>query len=183
MSSNKAAPISKDHTRIPNAQERSIASQSVIPKLEPVDTPVPPILIRTGRAQTPRGPRSTTSCAQPKRLRTITRREVLSDSPSNATQKRPQISTRRPPSPSPGPTNSYSIKQKINRHTRELWDTRREISAAQARQSVLEQKIRSLDPEGGGVPEPPGEILESEAARGEFLCRFLVCYDCIDYPI
>ena len=79
------------------------------------------------------------------------------------TRKHYPAYTRQPTSPDP--TKIFSTSQKINYFTRELWDTRREISAAQARENALEMSLRSLDPDHGSLADPASDILESKAAR------------------
>jgi hypothetical protein len=167
LSSNQAASISQNHTQVPNVQEPTIVSKSVtdFPKLESTEPSVPMLLERMTQAQTPRGPRSTPA-TDLKRHRTYTSQPDSPGRTNSTILKRPRTSLRqRTPSE---PTNKLETVQKINRMTRELWDTRREISAAKARESTLKESIRNLDPRGGGVAESAGDIIESEAARSVF---------------
>ena len=65
--------------------------------------------------------------------------------------------------------------EEINRVTRELWDTRREIAAALARESSLSDSLRSY---GVNVPESlsTSEQMESDNAQGKTLlpCYYLI---------
>jgi len=62
------------------------------------------------------------------------------------------------------PTDNLTKTQKINNLMRELWDTRRELSAAQAREKVLEKRIRSLDPRNTCVTQSSHSSPESGSA-------------------
>lgn len=65
--------------------------------------------------------------------------------------------------------------EEMNRVTRELWDTRREIAAALARESSLSDSLQSY---GVNVPESlsTSEQMESDNAQGKTLlpCYYLI---------
>ena len=168
LSSNKAAPISNYNTRAPYPQNPTIASQSMqsFPKLEYTETLVPALPQRINYARPPRCPRSTSAIHPTRPL------HLDSADPSNSTvRKQHRTYTRRPTSPDP--TGKLSVTQKINHFTRELWDTRREISAAQAREKALEMSLQSLNPGDGSIAKPVSDIIESKAARGVFIILVL----------
>lgn len=75
--------------------------------------------------------------------------------------------TYRRPSTASDRNDNISDKQKLSRYTRELFDTRREVAAAQAREKEIGKKIKELDPNGEAV-EHTRECLESESSRSKF---------------
>jgi len=164
LSSNKAVSIPKHIIHAPDFKKTTVTSQSKrhSPELKSTATSVPALLKHVDHAKTRRGPRSTPA-ALPMKPQTSA---LLPDSTDpfndNARKQYPEY-TRQPTSPDP--TKIFSTTQKINYFTRELWDTRREISAAQARENALEMSLRGLNPGHGSLADLPSDILESKAAR------------------
>lgn len=62
----------------------------------------------------------------------------------------------------PNALSTYKKKQEVNRLTRELWNTRRELSAAQARESTIMRQIEQLS----GSPVKAAEPAEPPIDKG-----------------
>jgi hypothetical protein len=164
LSSNKVVSIPKRIIHAPDSKKTTVTSQSKrhSPKLESTATSIPALLKQGNHAKTHRLPR-TMPATLPMRPQTPALLPDSADPFNDNTRKHYPAYTRQPTSPDP--TKIFSTSQKINYFTRELWDTRREISAAQARENALEMSLRSLDPDHGSLADPASDILESKAAR------------------